>query len=95
MVERDGPGQVVLGALAPHPPLLIPEVGGDLMLEVENTRLAMERLALAVKEIDPDVVVVISPHGPLLPKAIGIWAMGKLRGFRPVSSTGCCLDSRE
>ncbi|NLY30593.1 MAG: AmmeMemoRadiSam system protein A [Firmicutes bacterium] len=79
-MDRDGPGQVVLGALAPHPPLLIPEVGGDLMLEVENTRLAMERLALAVKEIDPDVVVVISPHGPLLPKAIGIWAMGKLRG---------------
>ena len=63
-MDTEGPGQLVLGALAPHPPLLIPEVGGDMLKEVESTRWAMGRLALAVKEADPDVVVVISPHGP-------------------------------
>ncbi|NLA59069.1 MAG: AmmeMemoRadiSam system protein A [Firmicutes bacterium] len=69
-----------MGALAPHPPLLIPEVGGDMLLEVEDTRRAMEELALVVKDVDPDVVAVISPHGPVLPNAIGIWAAGTLRG---------------
>jgi AmmeMemoRadiSam system protein A len=79
-VDAEGPGQVVLGALAPHPPLLIPEVGGDMLKEVESTRWAMGRLALAVKEADPDVVVVISPHGPLSRNAVGIWTAARLRG---------------
>jgi len=79
-VDRGGPGKVVLGALSPHPPLLIPEVGGDMLLEVDDTKRAMERLALAVREVDPDVVVIISPHGPIMPGSIGIWAVGTLKG---------------
>ena len=31
------------------------------------------------------------PHGPLLPNAIGIWAIGTLRRFRPVSAPDVAL----
>ena len=48
------------GCICPHPPLLIPEVGGASLDKVEATVLAMRRLAEAVGE--PETVVVISPH---------------------------------
>ncbi|NMB25644.1 MAG: AmmeMemoRadiSam system protein A [Firmicutes bacterium] len=73
-------GEVLLGALAPHPPLLIPEIGLDALAGVENTLQAMMCLAETVKGLEPDVVVVISPHGPLLPDGIGIRAIETLEG---------------
>jgi AmmeMemoRadiSam system protein A len=73
-------GQVLLGALSPHPPLLIPEVGRGQLSQVECTRRAMESLGQAVHKVEPDVIVVISPHGPVLPDGIGIWATDTLEG---------------
>ncbi len=48
------------GCICPHPPLLIPEVGGQSRVRVAQTVQAMQRLAASVGE--PDTVVVISPH---------------------------------
>ncbi len=48
------------GCICPHPPLLIPEVGGQSRARVAQTVRAMQRLAASVGE--PDTVVVISPH---------------------------------
>ncbi len=48
------------GCICPHPPLLIPEVGGAGRAKVTDTIAAMERLAESIGE--PDTVVVISPH---------------------------------
>ena len=48
------------GCICPHPPLLIPEIGGASLERVEATVQAMRRLADAVGE--PETVVVISPH---------------------------------
>jgi len=79
-LENRAEGQVLLGALSPHPPLLIPEVGRGQLSLVESTRRAMESLGQAVREAEPDVIVVISPHGPVLPDGIGIWATDTLQG---------------
>ena len=79
-MENRGQGQVLLGALSPHPPLLIPEVGRGQVSQVESTRQAMENMAQAVREAGPDVIVVISPHGPILPDGIGIWSTDTLYG---------------
>jgi aromatic ring-opening dioxygenase LigB subunit len=48
------------GCICPHPPLLIPEVGGPALAKVSQTVQAMQRLGAEIGE--PDTVVVISPH---------------------------------
>lgn len=48
------------GCICPHPPLLIPEVGGASLGKVAATVNAMKRLGEIVGE--PETVVVISPH---------------------------------
>lgn len=86
-------GQVLLGALTPHPPLLIPEVGRGQLSQVESTRSAMENFAQAVREVEPDVIVVISPHGPVLADGIGIWATDTLQGnFGQFGARGVALE---
>ena len=55
---------VVLGALVPHPPVMIPEVGGEDARSVRGTRAAMKRLARTIRLQEPDTVVVLSPHAP-------------------------------
>jgi MEMO1 family protein len=48
------------GCICPHPPLLIPEIGGSARGDVRQTLLGMQRLAEAVGEAE--TVVIISPH---------------------------------
>ena len=48
------------GCICPHPPLLIPEIGGSARSDVRQTLLGMQRLAEAVGEAE--TVVIISPH---------------------------------
>ncbi len=50
------------GCICPHPPLLIPEIGGSAIADVEATVQGMHRLARDVG--DPETIVVISPHSP-------------------------------
>jgi aromatic ring-opening dioxygenase LigB subunit len=52
----------VRGCVCPHPPLLIPEVGGVNRQRVSATVAAMERLAGELGEVE--LAVVISPHTP-------------------------------
>ena len=52
----------VRGCVCPHPPLLIPEVGGMNRQRVSATVTAMERLAGELGEVE--LAVVISPHTP-------------------------------
>ncbi|NLK07468.1 MAG: AmmeMemoRadiSam system protein A [Firmicutes bacterium] len=73
-------GEVVMGALTPHPALLIPEIGKEALAKVKSTVMAMQRLARAVKELEPDVVIVVSPHGPLLADGIGVRSEKVLQG---------------
>lgn len=50
------------GCICPHPPLLIPEIGGDALQTVAATVRGMETLAADIG--DPETVVVVSPHTP-------------------------------
>jgi len=46
--------------LIPHPPLLIPDVGRK--NEIPNTKAAIEKIVAQIKEINPETIVIISPH---------------------------------
>ncbi|MGD0997144.1 MAG: class III extradiol dioxygenase subunit B-like domain-containing protein [Thermoleophilia bacterium] len=66
------------GCVCPHPPLLIPAVGGDNRRRIQATVEAMERLA---SEVDAaDLVIVISPHTPGYSKAVAVRSPATLWG---------------
>lgn len=56
---------VRMAALAPHPPIIIPEIGGRERDRVKKTITSMTRLAEDIKNVDPDILITISPHGPV------------------------------
>ena len=56
---------IPLGIIAPHPPIIIPPIGGEYELkQVENTINSLKSLKEDIKNIDPDLLIIISPHSP-------------------------------
>ncbi|QRN86221.1 AmmeMemoRadiSam system protein B [Clostridia bacterium] len=55
-------GKIIRGYLVPHPPIIIPEVGGITRKRVQKTIKAMERMAKEVAELRPDTIIVTTPH---------------------------------
>ena len=66
------------GCICPHPPLLIPEVGGTARNKIAATVTAMERLAASVGE--PETIVVISPHADDFGASHAVKTAPRLRG---------------
>lgn len=62
----------VLCGLAPHPAILIPEVGRGEERKAEKTLRAMDRLATAFLEAGIDTLLVITPHGPVFRDAVTV-----------------------
>lgn len=56
-------GEIIRGYLVPHPPIIIPEVGGVSRERVMKTIKAMERVAVEVAALRPDTIIVTTPHG--------------------------------
>jgi AmmeMemoRadiSam system protein A len=71
---------VALCILAPHPPLLIPQVGRKDISSVKGTQKAMEELSHRVSRTEPDVIIIVSPHAPLFHDGISILTGDVLRG---------------
>lgn len=53
---------ILFGALVPHPPLLIPDIGGDELEQIAQTEEAMRTIAAEVASAGPELLVIISPH---------------------------------
>ena len=62
-------GRVVFAGIAPHPPLLVPEVGGSRIERVAESQRALREFSRRLVDTSPETVVVISPHSPLDPRA--------------------------
>ncbi len=73
-------GGVVWGGLVPHPPLIIPEIGQEDRKQVSETEKAMTQITQSLDRIHPDVLVIISPHGPVFYDGIPVWAIPELHG---------------
>jgi len=69
---------LVFGALSPHPPLLIPNIGKENISRVEKTKIAMEELEKDLYITQPDTIVIISPHGQIYPEIFTINAHPEL-----------------
>jgi len=65
---RNAPGMdsaIVFSGIAPHPPIMVPEVGGGASAEVQSSIAAMAEFTRRVIESGAESIVLISPHAPL------------------------------
>jgi AmmeMemoRadiSam system protein A/AmmeMemoRadiSam system protein B len=75
---------LVFVGVAPHPPIMVAEVGGDAVREVAGSIEAMRELTRRIIESGAQTVVIISPHAPLEPRAFIAYRDAELRGsFAP------------
>jgi len=56
---------LVFAGIAPHPPIMVPEVGRDASTEVRSSIDAMAELTERVIRSGAETVILISPHAPL------------------------------
>ncbi len=72
--------RLVMAALCPHPPIIVPEVGGPDTARAQLTVDGMRQLARVVSDAHPDTIVVISPHGPVFSDVIAITGESAVEG---------------
>ena len=51
--------------MVPHPPLIIPEVGKGEELEIQKTINAYKEIARQIAALEPDTIVITSPHAQM------------------------------
>ncbi|MDO5718787.1 MAG: AmmeMemoRadiSam system protein A [Tissierellia bacterium] len=68
------------GFLAPHPPIIIKEIGKSEISKCISTVKSMENLSEQIGELNPDNIIIISPHGPLFKDAVSIIGIEDLSG---------------
>jgi AmmeMemoRadiSam system protein A/AmmeMemoRadiSam system protein B len=71
---------IVFSGIAPHPPIMVPEVGGDACVAVASSIQAMAELTRRVIASGAETVVIISPHAPLDARAFVAYHAAQLSG---------------
>lgn len=71
---------MVFAGIAPHPPIMVPEVGGNAIAAVQSSIDAMAELTRRVVDSGAETVVLISPHAPLDASAFVAYYTPKLYG---------------
>lgn len=56
---------LVFAGIAPHPPIMVPEVGKDSIKDVQSSIDAMSEFTNRLVESKAETVIIISPHAPL------------------------------
>jgi AmmeMemoRadiSam system protein A len=89
---------LVYVGVAPHPPIMVAEVGGDAVREVAGSIQAMREMTGRVIASGAQTVIIISPHAPLEAHAFVAYRDAELRGsfapFRaPEATVSAPLDA--
>ena len=80
--------------LVPHPPLIIPEVGGGRQTGIQKTIEAFEKAANITAAKNPDVIVYITPHGAIYRDFIQISRNASASGdFSPFGASSVSLEA--
>ncbi len=65
---------------APHPPIVVPEVGGPEVENVKATYKAMRTLGRKTAALAPETLVMLSPHSPLARHQMGVSLASSFEG---------------
>jgi AmmeMemoRadiSam system protein A/AmmeMemoRadiSam system protein B len=71
---------IVFSGIAPHPPIMVPEVGGPSIVQAQRSIDAMVELTDRIIRSGAETVVLISPHAPLDARAFVAYHDRKLQG---------------
>jgi Uncharacterized conserved protein len=71
---------LVFAALSPHPPVLIPKIGGPQTEKVKKTIRALNKLAQNFNQSQPNTLIIISPHALVYPDRMNVCGMKNLQG---------------
>ncbi len=86
---------IVIAGISPHPPLIIPEIGGREIAEVRRTVDALKKLSREVAAARSETVIIITPHGPVFRDAVAVQAEEELQGdFRAFRAPGIKLTAK-
>ena len=86
---------IVFACAVPHPPLIVPAVGRGQEREIQATVDAYRAVAAEVVAMQPDVIVVTSPHAPYFRDAFHVTTDEELPGsMRQFRAPGCRIDAR-
>lgn len=71
---------VMAGYLMPHPPVLIPEVGNGRERICDKTLMALKAVSEMIQDQEPELLVLITPHGPMFSDGMAIGGEPQLQG---------------
>jgi AmmeMemoRadiSam system protein A/AmmeMemoRadiSam system protein B len=80
IIDGMSEGKVIIAALMPHAPVLVPAVGGERGNGARASVHAMAQAARRVVMAAPETVVLISPHSPRRQGMFAIWADARISG---------------
>lgn len=63
---------LIFAAITPHPPILIPDIGKDNIKKIRATKAALEKMEEDLYAAKPETILIISPHGRILPDTFSI-----------------------
>jgi AmmeMemoRadiSam system protein A/AmmeMemoRadiSam system protein B len=73
-------GKIVSYVTMPHPPIIIPEVGRGEERKIKKTYDACETIGKEIAELKPEVIIVVTPHGPMFSDAIALSLESSISG---------------
>ena len=73
-------GLLTAAGLFPHPPIMVPEIGGKETKKIQQTMDAVRKSMKLIMETDPETVVVMSPHNLCPPSGPAIFIKENLAG---------------
>lgn len=71
---------IVYAALTPHPPLVVPDVGGERLSDAKTTVSGLQQVAQDLAASRPDTIVFITPHGNVFADGISGLSEAELYG---------------
>ena len=79
---------MLVGAMvSPHPPIIIPEIGKNQIVNVTKTVEAMKTAADKIAALEPEILAFISPHSPIYMDGFAVKVSPQLQGS--FSNFGC------
>lgn len=66
--------------LFPHPPVIIPEVGGERTKECEETIRTMKEISREIMKGSPETLIFLTPHGNVFSDCISYLSAAELQG---------------
>ena len=53
---------ILAAFMVPHPPMILPQIGGGREAEIQETIHAYERVAEEIAKLEPETIIITSPH---------------------------------